>query len=242
MLGYLPLYITKESYNFEILNTGNDDSAIRAVVEKRADISVSDPIMFSYVDYEQVRIVKAFINKPFLWLITFNPFLKDIKNKTLVTFPEPSTTYHFAKKLQKENKLKLFQTSFNTELGPLLTQEADISLVNEPNFTQAMMNGAHLIESFINKPFAFTGFCSEKNHETFFKELERGIKIFYEDEEQTLKIAKKYFALKEEVLKKAIQNLRKARIYNTEFTKQEIEEALKLKGIKYAEVKKYIKI
>ncbi|MFH1770620.1 MAG: hypothetical protein ABH828_03620 [archaeon] len=242
MLGYLPIYITKEFYDFEILNTGNDDSAVKAVVEGRADLSLGDPFMFNQVDYGKVKVMKGFIKRPFLWLITFNPFLKSIKNKILVTLPEPSTTYHYALKLQKEYNLKLFETPFSTELGPLLTQEADICLANEPAYTQAVMNGAITLQSFVSEKFAFTGFCSTKDQPEFFKHLKKAMDIFYKDEEKTLEIAKKYFSLNEEILKKAINNLRVAKIYDFNFTKEEIDNALTLKGLKYETFKKFINI
>ena len=46
-------------------------------------------------------------------------------------------------------------------------------------------------------------------------------------------------ALKEEILEKAIENRRVSRIYTTKIKKKEIDSAMKLKGLKYSNLKKY---
>lgn len=240
ILGYLPLYIAKELGDFEIISCGNDDESVKAVLEGRADIGVGDPFMFKEIDYGKLKIISAFVTKPFLYIITFNPSIKDLKNKTLVTYPKPSTSYNFSMKLKKKYNLNLIETPFNTEIGPLLTQEADMTLILDPNYTQAIKNGAITLKTLIDEPFAFTGIYSYNKNKKFITLMKRAINIFNNDKVFTLKVAKKYFYLKEDVLKEAISNLRKANIYSTTFTKKEVENALKLRALKYNKYSKQI--
>lgn len=241
ILGYLPLYIAKELfYDFQLLNTGNDDSAILAVKEERADISVGDPIMFPYVDYGKLKIVAGFITKGFNTLITFNPFLHDIKGKTIVTYPHPSTTWHFAEALAKEYDLTLIERPFNAELGPLLTQEADAGFILEPNQTLAMRNKARVLKSYFEESFAFTGFVGTKKDKKFFLAIQQAIDVFNNDAAKTLAIAKKYFSLDEDILAEAIEHYRQADMYRLLFTDKELENAFTLKGIRKENYKNYL--
>jgi ABC-type nitrate/sulfonate/bicarbonate transport system substrate-binding protein len=239
ILGYLPVYIAREFYPFEILNCNNDDQSINAVIEGRADISMSDPFMFNEIDYKNVKVISGFIKKPLLYLITFNPFLKDLNKKILVTYPKPSTTFLFASKLSKENDLDLIETPFNTELGPLLTQEADAGLVIEPNYSQAVLNGAITLDSF-DIPFAFTGFCSKKPCKDFLRAVGKGIEIFKNDPVETLRVAKKYFHLDEDILKLAIDRFRSNEIYGLKFSSEEIKNAFALRGMSVKKYGKYL--
>lgn len=237
ILIYLPLYIAKEELGFKLLNCGNDDSVIEAVKEGRADISVGDPMMFGEVDFGDVKLISGFINKALLNIITFNQFLDDLKGKVLVTYSQPSTSYNLSKRLADKMGLLLIETPFNTELGPLLTQEADAALILEPNYSQAMRNGARSLLSLSDEPFAFTGFTSKKKQPKFLSALKKAIKIFYEDDVKTLEIAKKYFPLDNEDLMNAIKNIRSLKPYSLKFSKKEIENALKLRGIKFDKLK-----
>ena len=233
LLIYLPLYIAKEELGFELINCGNDDKVIEAVKEGRADISVGDPLMFGTVDYGQTKLFAAFINKPLLNVITFNQFFDNLQGKTMVTYPKPSTSYMLSERLARQYDLTLIETPFNTELGPLLTQEADVAIILEPNYAQATRNRARTILTLSDEGFAFTGFTSKKKQPDFQKALRKGIDVFYENDELTLSIAKKYFSLCDEDLMIAINNIRKLKPYSLKFTKKEVQNALNLRGLKF---------
>ena len=166
LLGYLPLYIAVEGTEHDLLTCDTADKAIEAVAAGQADLSIGDPFMFEYVDYAagDLVIVAGFAKRVFHSLVTFSPFIsaaneKELAGKTLVCYPEPSTAFFIARNLKAKYKLgNLLQTPFNTELGPLLTQEADAAIVMEPNTAYALKNGAKELINFATMEAVMTGF------------------------------------------------------------------------------------
>lgn len=254
ILGYLPLYIMQGN---EIITYDTAQKAIEAINIGECDISIGDPFMMNYIDYEKknIIIIAGFSNKVFHSVLTFDPFIsiKNMKGKTIVSYPEPSTSFFLAKKLKKEFALgKILETPFNTELSPLLTQEADLAIVLEPNATSALKNGARMLKDFSNTKAVMTGLCTTKNFyeknkkeiEEFLKQLKTSIKDFLSDD-NILQKAGKYFPLHDkEVLADAIERLRKEDIYceNLKFTDEEIIKGLELRNINMnvEEAKRYI--
>ena len=252
MLSYLPMYIAAEGKKYEIQSYDLPSKAIEATVKGEADIAIGDPLLFSYYDFDRnnIRIFSGFINKIFISLVTFSPFIshatkKELSEKTLVTYPEPSTAFFLSKVLAEEYSLKnIIQTPFNTEIGALMTQEADIGLMMEPNIQYSLKNGAKELINFLEwKPSVMTSFqtTSEimrgkgKEISQFKNDILSGIETFGKDEEKTLEVAKKYFPLAEEgILKAAISKLRKNNIYceGLKFKEAEIQRGLEMRQIK----------
>ena len=250
VLAFLPLYIAIENSEHEVLTFGDPKAAIEAVVKKQADLAIGDPFIFDYLNYEEnkVIIVAGLIRKITFTLITFNPFIQEATKKTfsgkiIVSYPEPSTTFFLARKLKDEYKFAaIIETPFNTELRPLLTQEADLAIVIEPNTTYAIRNGARKLLDFFDTIAVLTGFSTTKNFaikkqkelKELFAKVKYGVQKFYSDENLTLLIAKKYFPMVEEsVLREAIANLRKSQVYcpDLQFTDEEIKAGLELRRI-----------
>ena len=207
ILGYLPLY----ALGHDIVTYDRPRNAIEAVVKSQADLCIGDPFLFDYYDYDKndIVIIAGFSNRIFHSLITFDPFLdsKNLKGRTIVSYPEPSTSFFLSRNLKKEKKLgAMIQTPFNTELGPLLTQEADMAIVLEPNLTYALKNGAREIMDFSKKKAVMTGIMTtrhnyEKNRkeiEIFLADIRESIKKICSDEEYAYGIAKKNFPMVEE--------------------------------------------
>lgn len=261
LLVYLPLYIALEGSDHELLSYDNAKAAIEAVSKGEADISIGDPFMFDYLDYETAGILlfAGFARKVFHSLITFNPFIhaatkKYLAGKTIVSYPEPSTAFFLCKNLKKEYLLgNIVETPFNTELGPLLTQEADIAMVTEPNTTYALRNGAKELINFSSIEMVMTGFCAKKGYcenntkklRSFLDLVREGIASFHTDEALTLRVAKKYFPLiNEAILAAAIHNLREMNLYcsNFQFTERDIQEGIRVRHISLSpeKVKKFI--
>lgn len=261
LLAYLPLYLAIEESDYELLSYDNAKSAIEAVSKGEADISIGDPFMFNYLNYERLGILlfAGFARKVFHSLIAFNPFIhaatkKYLAGKTIVSYPEPSTAFFLCKNLKKEYRLgNIMETPFNTELGPLLTQEADVAIVTEPNTTYALRNGAKELINFSSTEMVMTGLCVtkpyyEKNMKklrSFLDTLQKGIESFHANESLTLVIAKKYFPLVDEaILVEAIHNLREMRLYcdDFRFTERDIQEGVRIRQISLPleKIKKYI--
>jgi len=151
------------------------------------------------------------------------------------------------------NFSNVIRTPFNTELGPLLTLEADVAVVLEPNATYAIKNGAKELSDFSEIEAVTTGFCVTKSFYSKNKKeiynlsemIKKGIEIFENDNALTLNVAKKYFPLvNENILNESIERIRKADIYCRElkFSDKEIEEGLRLRDIDMSvkDVKKFI--
>ncbi|MDO8553646.1 MAG: hypothetical protein Q7S22_02470 [Candidatus Micrarchaeota archaeon] len=261
ILAYLPVYIAIEGKNHEMFTYDDPLESIRAAVKGEVEMSMGDPFLFDYIDYNEENIVifAGFIKRVFHSLITFNPFVKtadkkELEGKTIVSYPEPSTSFFLSRRLKQQLKFgNIIQTPFNTELGPLLTQEADAAIVLEPNTTYAIRNGARELLDFSKQEMVMTGFCTTlpyyrkhlKELKKFLEEVKIGIELFENDEETTLRVAKKYFPLVEElILTESIEKLRNAKIYckDFKFNDNEIKEGIKMRDISipYAQVKKYI--
>ncbi len=259
ILAYLPLYIAIKGTGHEIVTYDSPKNAIEATVKGETDISIGDPFMFDYMDYEKVVIFAGFAKGVFHSLVTFDPFIKeaskkDLQGKTIVAYPEPSTSFFLCKRLKEGYLLdSIIQTPFNTELGPLLTQEADLAIVLEPNTTYALKNGAKELIDFSKEKAVMTGFCTTKKYlaknkkelREFLALMKKGFGIFQADEKLTLETAKKYFPLvNEKILAEAINKIRNAGIYclDFKFSEKEIVEGMKMRQIilPLQKVKKFI--
>ncbi len=251
LLIYLPLYIAIEGSDQQILSFGTAKAAIEAVVKGQADIAIGDPFLFDYFDYSanNIQIVAGFVRKICHAVITFNPFMteaakKMLTGKVVVSYPEPSTSFFIARNLKDQFALSgILETSFNTELGPLLTQEADLAVVIEPNLTYALANGAKIIIDLTKSPAVLTGLFTTKeilkNQKKEINELlqllQKGIQLFEKDQELSFRIAKKYFPIIEDsILVAAIKNIKTAQTFcqNLQFTDEEITAGLELRRIK----------
>lgn len=247
---YIPLYLGIEGTEHTLTSYGTADKAIAAVSKGEADISIGDPFMFNYLNYKEkdVVIIAAFIRRVLHSLITFNPFLQradeaTLQGKSIVCYPEPSTSFFLAQQLKKKYELgELLQTPFNTELGPLLTEEADVAVVLEPNATYALHNGAKELLDFSREAAVTTGFCmhrpqymkKKKEVQAFLSLVKKGIDIFKEDPTKTESVAQKYFPLVHPtILKAALARIRNRDYYCEDFTftDEEIERGLALRDI-----------
>jgi len=131
----------------------------------------------------------------------------------------------------------VLETPFNTELGPLVTQEAEVALVIEPNTTYALQNGARVLVDF-TKPAALTAFFTiKKNAKTQKKELQKLLTAIRAqiplDQDRAIRIAEKYFPGSDEaILRTAIKNICESDSYcpRLQFTKEELEYGLLLRG------------
>lgn len=234
VLAYLPLYLAVEGTEHELITCNGPLEAIQTIIKNQADMMIGDPFIFDYVDYEKhgLKLIAGFANKVFHSLITFDPFLKDLSGKTIVTYPRPSTAYF----LYRYDKKRLgfgpdIQTPFNTELGPLLTQEADAAIVLEPNTSYALANGARVLKDYSHIKAVMTGCVAKKNVKL--PDLKKGIYVFLNDKKRTLEVAKKYFPLvQEDILTKAIENLRSINPYCTRFDEEDIITGKKIRKIK----------
>ena len=112
-------------------------------------------------------VVASIVNGVPFWGITFNKSIKPLSSPkelagySVATFPSPSTAYTLQEEMFKEGGLKpdIRQGAFGTIIAMLKAGQADIGLELEPNVSQAVKDGAHVVYSLskIYGNFAITG-------------------------------------------------------------------------------------
>ncbi len=243
VLYYLPLYIAKEKFlpntglELTLLCTGNDDSALEAICEKRAEVALSDPSMAALFTQagKPCRVIGQMAHYAPIHLITLNQLYEPaplyklaalLRGKRLSTYPKPSTTYLCTCALLRrlgltpEKDVELVQTPYREELGPLFSAEVDFAMVNDPIFTQAIGNGAktlhYLKEDF--GPMTFSGLSvragfgkkgqEKKELEVLMQGVQKGMELVFKEPQMALEVAKAYFPrIEEKYLKKSIDEL-----------------------------------
>ena len=172
---YAPLYVAIDSGFFEtrglkvsLISTGGDEKTWAAVLSGEAAFGVADP---SFVAIAGERgqpgaVIASIVNGVPFWGITFadiEPFdePQGLSGHTVATFPAPSTAYALQEKMFRDARLRpsIRQGSFGTLIAMLKANEADIALELEPNVSQAIAHGAHVVYSMkaVYGDFAITG-------------------------------------------------------------------------------------
>jgi NitT/TauT family transport system substrate-binding protein len=173
---YAPLYIAKDAGFFEkkgldvsLVSTGGDDKTWAAIISGSAQFGVADPTFVAISDKrgQPGRVVASVVNGVPFWGITFNPKIapitdpKQIGSYSIATFPAPSTAYTLQKEMFQRAGLtpNIREGAFGTLMAMLKAGQADIALELEPNVSQAVMQGAHIVYAMpeIYGDFAITG-------------------------------------------------------------------------------------
>lgn len=173
---YAPLYVALDAGFFKrnnldvtITSTGGDDKTWAAIISGSAAFGVADPTFVAVSDARGVpgQVVASIVNGVPFWGITWEPSIKqfaapkDLSHHTVATFPAPSTAYT----LQREMFLSagvepaIREGAFGTIIPMLRAGQADIGLELEPNVSQAVTEGAHVVYSMAATygDFAITG-------------------------------------------------------------------------------------
>jgi hypothetical protein len=239
---YLALYAARErlanaGLEIALVSTGNDDSAVEAVCERRADVALCDPSMAALAaqDGRHCKVIGQVAHKAPMYLITLNQLYEPVPPKGLApilrgsrlsTYPKPSTTYtctcSFLKRMGLEpgRDVELLQTPFRDELGPLFSAETEFAIVNEPICTQAAANGAKVLRA-LSEDFGamtFSGFTiregfGKKAGErqallALMKGVKQGMETIFTDQKAALASARSVFPeIAEEHLKRSISGL-----------------------------------
>ena len=137
---YLPVYVAIHLKLFEAEDlsvtltppSGNDDSAIRALVDGQSDFAITDPSMA--IDYHnECLIISPLLSKAALWGISKSPIRRDHANrvipgqfKKLATYPSPSTAFRLMESWAASlsgNRPRVFpktRSALLTQMGQLL--------------------------------------------------------------------------------------------------------------------------
>lgn len=173
---YAPLYVAKDAGIFEkkglnvnLVSTGGDDKTWAAIVSGSAQFGVADPTFVAISDKrgQPGRVIASVVNGVPFWGVTFNQNIKPITDPkqlapySVATFPAPSTAYTLQKDMFQRAGVNgnIKEGAFGTLMAMLKAGQADIALELEPNVSQAVTEGAHVVYAMpeIYGDFAITG-------------------------------------------------------------------------------------
>src|SRR5207249_3218882 len=139
-LLYLPLYVAidrglleKRGVEVSVVTAGGDSPAFAALASGQAQLAQGDPT-FVAVSHERGGpgvVIASVLDRVAFWGVTFDskiqPFTDpaEFRNRTVVTFPAPNTSYVVQQGLLERAGLKLgadtkiTQATFGSELGPV---------------------------------------------------------------------------------------------------------------------------
>ena len=177
-LGYIGLYVgiaagyfEKQGIHLTVSAAGGDTQAFAAVLGRSAPFGIGDPSM-TQMSVEQGgpgKVVGTVIQRASYYIVSMKhgPITdpKQFKGMTLVTLPEPMTTFSVMKRMLQENDLvigrdvNIIQVSPGSELGPLFAGQADATVTSPPNVAAATEHGAKIIYDLGSHlgPFCNTG-------------------------------------------------------------------------------------
>jgi NitT/TauT family transport system substrate-binding protein len=178
-LGYIDIYVAQHAKIFEkygitvhVTAAGGDTQAFAAVLGKTAQFGVGDPTM---VEMSRERggpgmVVGTLVQRAHYFGVSktvATPIAdpKNFKGLTLVTSPDPNTSYSVTKKMLQDHGLKpgvdakILEVNPGTEIGAMLAGHADVAISQQPMVASAMAQGAKVVFDFSTYvgPFCNTG-------------------------------------------------------------------------------------
>jgi NitT/TauT family transport system substrate-binding protein len=173
---YAPLYVAKDKGFFakrgldvSIVSTGGDDKTWAAVISESAQFGIADPTFIAIASQrgQPGKIIATIVNGVPFWGIAKSPKIAAISQPsglnhyTVATFPSPSTAYTLQKQMFERAGLqpKIREGAFGTLLALVQANQADIALELEPNVSQQLENGYHIVYSMadVYGDFTITG-------------------------------------------------------------------------------------
>jgi len=173
---YAPLYVAidagffhRQGLEVRLVSTGGDEKTWAAVVSGDAAFGVADPtfVAVSASRGQPGQVVASIVNGVPFWGISFDNEIAqvrsaaDLEGLTVGTFPAPSTAYTLQRRMFEEEGLqpRIREGAFGTMIAMLKAGQADVALELEPNVSQAVGEGAHIVYSLADRygDFAITG-------------------------------------------------------------------------------------
>jgi NitT/TauT family transport system substrate-binding protein len=163
-LGYIGLYVgiaagyfEKQGIHLNISVAGGDTQAFASVLGHSALFGIGDPSMtqMSVEKGGPGKVVGTIMQRASYYIVSMKhgPITdpKQFKGMTLVTLPEPMTTFSVMKRMLQQNGLEIgrdvniIQVAPGAELGPMFAGQADATVTSPPNVAAATEHGAKII-------------------------------------------------------------------------------------------------
>jgi len=177
LLIYYPIYLAeqkgfyaKNNLKVNFVSTGGDDKTFAAVSSKSAFFGIADPAFVAIAREKglKAKIVGTLIDGAPMWIVSKEKIDMNsadaLKNKRIMTYPSPSTSYTLLGEIIETLKPKtdgatIVQGAFGTEIAMVENNQADAIYTIEPVASTAVDQGYHVIFSARKTfgPMAFTG-------------------------------------------------------------------------------------
>ena len=238
---YMPLYIALEEGYFkengldvELIYSGDEDQSATIVAEGKADFGIGDPIFSASTQFqgENLKTVALLVTKTPIVGYTNKEEISEIKdvkalnNLSISSFPEPSALYTNLRDLKIENDLNLDikPMVLGSQMAAVEAGEIDIAMDFDPIVAIAEREGFHAVISLGNflPQQAMIGVVTKENYinehpenvQKFVNAMQKAVKVFYTDDDISLRVAKKTFEnINEHSLKRSIERTRQNEIY-----------------------------
>lgn len=245
-------FFKRNGLNVQILFSGNDQDVYDAILKKKADFAISDPIFSA--QNEKVVCSGIVVNRIGIWGLTHNTAINRLKRiedfvgLRIGSLPKPATTFSLISNLKDSNKrllksMKVVEAPIGSQQTLLTSNKADIILELEPMLSLAESYGLKAVLSLADyyQDFAFTGITHLNSLaeddpeiiEKFMRCINKGLDVCLEDEKSSLKISKIVFSTySDDILKKAYRRLVKAKVWpsTSAIENSAWENALKLRS------------
>lgn len=177
LLIYYPIYLAKQKGYYEknglsvdFVSTGGDDKTFAAVSSGSALFGVADPTFVAIAREKglNAKVVGTLIDGAPMWIVSKDNIDMNssnaLKNKNIMTYPSPSTSYTLLSEIianlkPKTDGARIVQGAFGTEFAMVDGKKADAFFTIEPVASTAVDKGYHIIYSAMNQfgPLSFSG-------------------------------------------------------------------------------------
>ncbi len=177
LLIYYPIYLAKQkgfydknNLDVNFVSTGGDDKTFAAVSSGAALFGVADPAFVAIAREKglKAKIVGTLIDGAPMWIVSKEKIdmnSKDaLKNKNIMTYPSPSTSYTLLSEIianlkPKTEGAKIVQGAFGTEFAMVDSKKADAFFTIEPVASTGVDNGYSIVYSAMEQfgPMSFSG-------------------------------------------------------------------------------------
>lgn len=237
-LLYLPLYHAVEKGYFReagldvnIVTGGTATNSFASMLSGESQFSVADPmyVPISRQQGGQTKVVAQVVGRIAIWGVTFDPNVRSvtaasIKGKKIATHPRPMSAFTYTTKLIQDLGLKpdtdveLITSTPGTEIVPFLNRQADFMISVEPNVSQAVAKGAHVVLSYpqLLGDQVLTGVMTREDYirdhgdevTAFVRALQRALDDIRSNPDGAITSARKYFPqIEEPILQAAIKRI-----------------------------------
>ena len=236
LLIYYPIYLAQQKGFYEknglsvnFVGTGGDDKTFAAVSSRSALFGVADPT-FAAIAREKglkAKVIGTLIDGAPMWIVSnenIDMSSSDaLKNKRIMTYPSPSTSYTLLSEIiaslkPKTDGAQIVQGAFGTEFATVESKNADAFFTIEPVASTGVDKGYNIVYSAMDQfgPMSFSGITAldetvEKDPATikaFLLSVQQAMDYLRSNFDESVELAAKEFPeTKKSILRDALKRM-----------------------------------